>query len=655
VLSPGAGFDQLVRAMGAGAPPRFFAFQQATPATEVPQRVVSTGNVNTSAQTAELFAKLLVALLTGLQPQPPVPKPSPRPVTPTPGPVIPVPNTWTPPAVPVGTPSVLPATSVPQQVTFMSNPRLRVGLDARRGGAIVHLSSFVMPSAWSGKNVLNDFDLGRLIQQSYYGCEDASCWHTRPWKWNPVQAGSWQNRPAGLVQFQALGAPAARVFARTVPRNWGGQQLLPDVLLDTDAQLMADHVALTFTMRYTGTAPHPIMTQEIPAFFADRRLGALVFYDGTAPWTDDTLDFVFPGGTNAYYTPTEKWAAYVDPGSGFGVGIFVPVASGLTAYRVGPDGSNATSDCSYFAMTTRFAIQPGAVFSYTAYLTLGRLDEMRGIFQRINREIVAAGGIGRNAINTKLVLGGGSIVPLAVTSNTTGGGAAGSPTFQQQQPSGGAPKPPSSSGVVFLSTPDKPPSAATSPRPPPPSSSPPRAPSPPPGPARPGNTNQDNVALQLLKFAGEVIVGLARNAANATRTPSSPRPPPPSSPRPPAGAATPTRASPAPKAPAASPRPKVPSPSPARAPAVASPRPSSPKAPAPAAKAPAPAAKAPVPAAKAPVPAAKAPAPAAKAPVPAAKAPVPAARVPPPSRPAAVALPAPPKAPAAKPAGSRSG
>jgi hypothetical protein len=606
VLSPGAGFEQLVRAMGAGAPPRFFAFQQATPSTGVPQRVVPTGNVNTSAQTAELFAKLLVALLTGLQPQPTPPRPSPRPVTPTPGTVIPVPSTWVPPAVPVGTPSVLPATQVPQAVTFMSNPRLRVGLDARRGGAIVHLSSFVMPAAWSGKNVLNDFDLGRLIQQSYYGCEDSSCWHTRAWKWNPVQAGSWQNRPSGLVQFQSLGEPAARVFARTVPRNWGGQQLLQDVLLDTDAQLMADHVALTFTMRYTGTAPHPIMTQEIPAFFADRRLGALVFYDGTAPWTDDTLDFVFPGGTNAYYTPTEKWAAYVDPASGFGVGIFVPVASGLTAYRVGPDGSNATSDCSYFAMTTRFAIQPGAVFSYTAYLTLGRLDEMRGIFKRINGEIVAAGGIGRNAINTRLVLGGGSIVPMAVTSNTTGGGAAGSPTFQQL-PSGAAPKPPSNSGVVFLSTPDKPPSAAPSPRPPPP-----RAPSSPPSPARPSGTSQNTVALQLLKLAGEVIVGLAKNAANATRSNSSPRPPPPSSPR------TPARVSPAPKAPAASPVRKPPA-SPARAPAVASPRPPPPKAPTPAAKAPAPAPRSPTP-----------------------------------SRPAAVALPGSPRPAAAKP-GSSSG
>jgi hypothetical protein len=36
---------------------------------------------------------------------------------------------------------------------------------------------------------------GRLLQQSFYGCVDASCWANRPWLWNPVQGGSWQNAP----------------------------------------------------------------------------------------------------------------------------------------------------------------------------------------------------------------------------------------------------------------------------------------------------------------------------------------------------------------------------------------------------------------------------------------------------------------------------
>lgn len=58
------------------------------------------------------------------------------------------------------------------------------------------------------------------------------------------------------------------------------------------------------------------------------------------------------------YRITENWAAYVDPASGQGVGVFSPIAETMTAYRVGRDGSTAMSDCSYFAPTMRFAIKP---------------------------------------------------------------------------------------------------------------------------------------------------------------------------------------------------------------------------------------------------------------------------------------------------------
>ncbi len=39
-----------------------------------------------------------------------------------------------------------------------------------------------------------------------------------------------------------------------------------------------------------------------------------------------------------YFNPTEKWAAYVND-AGYGVGVYVPVCTGLTAYTVGTDPS----------------------------------------------------------------------------------------------------------------------------------------------------------------------------------------------------------------------------------------------------------------------------------------------------------------------------
>lgn len=53
-------------------------------------------------------------------------------------------------------------------------------------------------------------------------------------RWNPVQGGSWQNGPPKVLA-SSMGAASATVAA--VPRNWGGQQLLDDVLMITEAEL----------------------------------------------------------------------------------------------------------------------------------------------------------------------------------------------------------------------------------------------------------------------------------------------------------------------------------------------------------------------------------------------------------------------------------
>lgn len=72
-------------------------------------------------------------------------------------------------------------TSSSSSMLFLDNARLRVGLDTQRGGAISYVSSAVMPPEWANVNLVNTWDAGRLIQQSYYGCYDNTCWADRPW------------------------------------------------------------------------------------------------------------------------------------------------------------------------------------------------------------------------------------------------------------------------------------------------------------------------------------------------------------------------------------------------------------------------------------------------------------------------------------------
>ncbi|KAI8470992.1 MAG: hypothetical protein J3K34DRAFT_458571 [Monoraphidium minutum] len=273
-----------------------------------------------------------------------------------------------------------------QELTFLENAALSVGVDIPRGGVVGEISSPLMPPPFKNKNLINAWDCGRLMQQSYYGCDDGSCWAAKPWRWNPVQCGSWQNFRARALNTVVEGVPASRVATQSHPRNWGGQELITDVTMGSDYRLLSDALAATYSMTYDGAHAQPSRTQEVPAFFVDRRLGVLAFYEGGEPWTGGRLRFTMPGGTNNYYTPTEPWAAYVDADTGYGIGVFVPIATGLTAYRVGPDGSTRVSDTSYLALTSRFPIEPGSTFNYTAYVAVGAIADIRRIFTRLALE-----------------------------------------------------------------------------------------------------------------------------------------------------------------------------------------------------------------------------------------------------------------------------
>lgn len=269
------------------------------------------------------------------------------------------------------------------------------------------------------------------------------------------QGGSWQNRLPEVLESQVRGGS---VVVRSHPRNWGGQQLLEDVVMTTKVT-MWDKVVKVSTavrgwlvwsncnraqcysrsttpvhatcaslvtmwmchyvhqkalltlcginwnpqvhnvMQYTGADQHPARHQELPAIFVDRKLNVLATYNGSKPWSNGSLSFLMPGGKGEYFKPTEKWAAYVDDATGYGLGVFSPTAEQLVAYRVGPEGSSARSDCSYMAPIVTAAIKPGMRFSYDYYIAIGRLDQIRRWFAEIALK-PSSNNIGHQGIGT---------------------------------------------------------------------------------------------------------------------------------------------------------------------------------------------------------------------------------------------------------------
>lgn len=270
------------------------------------------------------------------------------------------------------------ATEQPLDWVYLENKEIRVGLLRSHGGAIGFFST---PDFQ--RNLLNHYDHGRLIQQSYYGDEDGSKWADKPWRYNPVQAGDYQGHPAELLEFHST---ATTAYARIRPRNWAGGELLEDCELEQSIELAGPLVKLKYSFHYRGKKSHAARDQETPAVFVAPEFTRLATYSGKQPWTDGALSLRTPGWTNEYLDISEHWVAWVDDQNN-GLGIYVPAANRATCYRY--QGGN-NSDCSYVAPLSQFALKPDLSFSYEVWLTAGGLKTIRSRFQELYRQRLKA-------------------------------------------------------------------------------------------------------------------------------------------------------------------------------------------------------------------------------------------------------------------------
>lgn len=65
---------------------------------------------------------------------------------------------------------------------YIDNGQVKLGVDRDRGACIGYFSE-----SSPERNLLNHYDTGRFVQQSYYGDADGSTWAGNPWHHNPVQ------------------------------------------------------------------------------------------------------------------------------------------------------------------------------------------------------------------------------------------------------------------------------------------------------------------------------------------------------------------------------------------------------------------------------------------------------------------------------------
>lgn len=256
---------------------------------------------------------------------------------------------------------------------WLTNDHVKVGLKKSSGGAVFWISP-----AGSDKSLINSFDRGRLVQQSWYGKPDGSLWNKQPWRWNPVQGGDWQGKSATVLEQRH---EATTSWIKSTPVHWATGKDLTDCEMEQTVTLKDELIHIKYQFRYSGAEVHPAHHQELPAFFADASLATLIYYDGNAPWSNGELKHSQPRFPNQYGKIPEHWAAYVDSEM-FGIGCFVPQADELTFYRYA-DGGEGKSNCSYFAPVRTLAVKPGFQWSYDVWITMGKVDEIRDRFSRL--------------------------------------------------------------------------------------------------------------------------------------------------------------------------------------------------------------------------------------------------------------------------------
>ena len=278
---------------------------------------------------------------------------------------------------------------------YLENDRFKLGIHLKWGGAISYIEDKSCPLP-GVKNLVNEADTGRLIQQSWYGTGDPDIYgnaefNNSRWVYNPVQGGDKYMNHSRIID---LSVTENSIYVKTQAMDWALDGHLTPSYMENTYTLQGDVIRVDNRFVDFSGWEHPVAGQEIPAFYTISYLDSFVWYDGAAPWTGDALsirdDLRFWGDPEfrndsdfpVKHSNTETWCAWVRTQEDYGIGLYIPQVDRLIAGRHAYSGSRDPKNnaCNYFAPVNRIQLISYRPIEYSYLIAAGSVQSMRDTF-----------------------------------------------------------------------------------------------------------------------------------------------------------------------------------------------------------------------------------------------------------------------------------
>ena len=293
---------------------------------------------------------------------------------------------------------------------YIENDRYKLGIRLIWGGGINYLEDKESPVKRL-KNLVNQADTGRLIQQSYYGVQQnaqytPSKYNGSTWCYNPVQGGDVAQNHSRIIDIVVTDYS---VYVKSQPMDWAKDNSITPSYMENTYTVYSDRIQVDNRFVDFSGWTHRSTHQELPAFYTVSYLSRFSLYNGTKPWTNDTMSYrddLGFWGDSTYYNDctfllknsnTETWCAWTNPDKDFGIGLYVPNVDSYLAGRFSFNNSMESTNgaTNYVAPVNTILLKSFEALEYSYLIATGSVEEIRDTFKD-NRSFASNAALHKN-------------------------------------------------------------------------------------------------------------------------------------------------------------------------------------------------------------------------------------------------------------------